>query len=32
MNPNQRIYCTKSEKLKGKKMVLGVTVRRAAVA
>jgi hypothetical protein len=25
MHPSQRIYCTKSEKLKGKKIVLGIT-------
>jgi len=25
MHPSQRIYCTKSEKLKGKRIVLGIT-------
>ena len=31
MHPSQRIYCTKSEKLKGKKIVLGITGSIAAV-
>jgi len=25
MHPSQRIYCAKSEKLKGKRLVLGIT-------
>lgn len=31
MHPSQRIYCTKSQKLKGKRMVLGITGSIAAV-
>jgi phosphopantothenoylcysteine decarboxylase/phosphopantothenate--cysteine ligase len=31
MHPSQRIYCTKSEKLKGKRIVLGITGSIAAV-
>jgi len=30
MHPSQRIYCTKSQKLKGKKIVLGITGSIAA--
>jgi hypothetical protein len=25
MHPSQRIYCTKSEELKGRRIVLGIT-------
>ena len=31
MHPSQRIYCPKSEKLKGKRIVLGITGSIAAV-
>ncbi len=31
MHPSQRIYCTKSEKLKGKRIILGITGSIAAV-
>jgi hypothetical protein len=31
VHPSQRIYCTKSEKLEGKKIVLGIIGSIAAV-
>jgi hypothetical protein len=31
MNPNQRIFCTESEKLKGKRILLGISGSIAAI-